>query len=98
GIGFAVFARVRADQPDRRRALRGHQSDDPLLMTAAVAPAALATEVRTPWTELWRKDRTQHVAVVAGWFVALLVVVAILAPWIVPYDAENFFDYDSLNA
>jgi glutathione transport system permease protein len=67
-------------------------------MTAAVAPAALATEVRTPWTEFWRKFRKQHVAVVAGLFVVLLVVVAILAPWIVPYDAENFFDYDSLNA
>ncbi len=26
------------------------------------------------------------------------MVVAIFAPWIVPYDAENFFDYDSLNA
>jgi glutathione transport system permease protein len=67
-------------------------------MTAAVAPVALQTEVRTPWTEFWRKFRKQHVAVVAGLFVALLVVVAILAPWIVPYDAENFFDYDSLNA
>jgi glutathione transport system permease protein len=26
------------------------------------------------------------------------VLVAIFAPWIVPYDAENFFDYDRLNA
>ena len=31
-------------------------------------------------------------------FVLLLVAVAIVAPWIVPYDAENFFDYDKLNA
>jgi glutathione transport system permease protein len=35
---------------------------------------------------------------IAGAFVALLVLVAIFAPWIVPYDAENFFDYDKLNA
>ncbi len=30
-------------------------------------------------------------------FVALLVLLAILAPWIAPFDAENFFDYDRLN-
>jgi hypothetical protein len=35
---------------------------------------------------------------VAGAFVLLLVVVAILAPHIVPFDPENFFDYDALNA
>ena len=35
---------------------------------------------------------------VAGAFVVLLIVMAILAPYIVPYDAENFFDYDSINA
>src|SRR6266536_571883 len=61
-------------------------------------PEVAAAAVRTPWTEFWRKFRKQHVAVVAGVFVAVLVVVAILAPWVVPYDAENFFDYDSLNA
>ena len=54
--------------------------------------------VRTPWSEFWRKFKKQHVAVAAGLFVLLLVVVAIFAPWIVPYDAENFFDYDRLNA
>jgi glutathione transport system permease protein len=54
--------------------------------------------VRTPWTEFWRKFKRQHVAVIAGIFVVLLVVLAIVAPLIVPYDAENFFDYDSLNA
>lgn len=30
-------------------------------------------------------------------FIVLLVLVAVLAPWITPYDAENFFDYDRLN-
>jgi len=67
-------------------------------MTTATTTVALPSEVRTPWTEFWRKFKKQHVAVVAGAFVALLVVAAILAPWIAPYDAENFFDYDSLNA
>jgi glutathione transport system permease protein len=65
---------------------------------ADAAPAvAAAARVRTPWSEFWRKFRRQHVAVGALAFVLLLVAIAILAPWIVPYDAENFFDYDRLN-
>ncbi|HWI82972.1 glutathione ABC transporter permease GsiD [Ramlibacter sp.] len=56
-----------------------------------------SSRVRTPWTEFWRKFRKQHVALVALAFVLLLVAVAILAPWIVPYDAENYFDYDAMN-
>ncbi|HEX4524713.1 MAG TPA: glutathione ABC transporter permease GsiD [Casimicrobiaceae bacterium] len=67
-------------------------------MTTAEAVVIENTAVRTPWTEFWRKFKKQRVAVAAGIFVLLLVAVAILAPWIVPYDAENFFDYDRLNA
>jgi glutathione transport system permease protein len=67
-------------------------------MTTVTAPVAETANVRTPWTEFARKFKRQHVAVVAGAFVVLLIVVAIIAPLIVPYDAENFFDYDSLNA
>src|SRR4051794_37320585 len=62
-----------------------------------IAAIAASSRVRTPWTEFWRKFRMQHVAMGAGVFVLLLVLVAILAPWVVPYDAENFFDYDKLN-
>jgi glutathione transport system permease protein len=54
--------------------------------------------VRTPWSEFWRKFKRQKVALVAGAFVVLLVIVAVAAPWIVPFDAESFFDYDALNA
>jgi glutathione transport system permease protein len=65
-------------------------STPPSATSDAPVPAAAAEgRVRTPWTEFWRKFRMQHVV--------LLVAVAILAPWIVPYDAENFFDYDKLN-
>ncbi|HEY5365205.1 MAG TPA: glutathione ABC transporter permease GsiD [Casimicrobiaceae bacterium] len=72
-------------------------------MTAAAPlappPAALSgEEIRTPWSEFWRKFRRQKVGVVSGVFVLLLVIVAVAAPWIVPYDAENYFDYDQLNA
>src|SRR5262249_15489343 len=108
GTRAALLARIRAHQPHRRRALCGDQADDSLPMNdrtetepadAAAPIAALeTTAVRTPWTEFWRKFRKQQIAVVAGWFVALLVLLAFAAPWLAPYDAENFFDYDSLNA
>jgi glutathione transport system permease protein len=64
------------------------------------APEAvlIVEKLRTPWSEFWRKFKNQHLALVAGGLVLLLVVVAVLAPWIVPFDAENFFDYDALNA
>lgn len=65
---------------------------------ATVAAAVPKNDVRTPATEFWRKFKKQKLAVGAGVFVLLLVVVAILAPWIVPFDPENFFDYDALNA
>ncbi|MCP3709584.1 glutathione ABC transporter permease GsiD [Paraburkholderia sp. CNPSo 3274] len=54
--------------------------------------------IRTPWREFWRKFRKQHVALGAGAFVLLLVLIAVFAPHLVPYDPENYFDYDSLNA
>jgi glutathione transport system permease protein len=66
---------------------------------AATPVAVIAGEaLRTPWTEFWRKFKKQKVALIAGGFVVFLVLIAIVAPWIVPYDAENFFDYDRLNA
>jgi glutathione transport system permease protein len=65
-------------------------------MTTSSTVAADNT-VRTPWREFWRKFRMQHVAFGALIFVVLLVLVAVLAPWIVPFDAENFFDYDRIN-
>ena len=68
---------------------------------AAADVAAVAGEpdaVRTPWSEFWRKFRKQPVALVAGGFVIALVVLSIVAPWVVPYDAEAYFDYDKLNA
>jgi glutathione transport system permease protein len=54
--------------------------------------------VRTPLSEFWRKFKNQRVAMVAGVFVVLLILVAVFAPWLSPFDAENFFDYDALNS
>ena len=55
-------------------------------------------KVRTPAAEFWRKFRRQSVALAAGAVVLLLVAVALLAPWLVPYDAESYFDYDALDS
>lgn len=60
-------------------------------------PLVKPDQVRTPWHEFWRRFRRQHMAMAAALFVILLIVVAIFARWIAPYDAENFFDYDNLN-
>lgn len=57
-----------------------------------------ARRARGPWSEFWRKFRKQHVALVAGAFVLLLILVALFGPHLVPYDPENYFDYDALNA
>jgi len=59
---------------------------------------ANASQLRSPGSEFWRKFKKQHVAVAALAFIALLVLTALAAPLIVPYDAENFFDYERINA
>ena len=56
-----------------------------------------AQQVRTPLSEFIRKFKKQRLALVAGAFVVFLIVLAIVAPWVVPFDAENYFDYDALN-
>lgn len=69
----------------------------PLEPTAIPEKYTANDAVRTPWGEFWRKFKKQHVAVVAGIFVIFLVVIALASPWIVPFDPENYFDYDMLN-
>ena len=55
------------------------------------------TTVRTPWAEFWRKFKKQGSALYATIFIIILILLALSAPWLVPFDAENFFDYDALN-
>jgi glutathione transport system permease protein len=58
------------------------------MSSATLAPTANVTSerIRTPWSEFWRKFRRQKVALAAACFLVLLVVVAIAAPWIAPFD------------
>jgi len=68
------------------------------LAAASLAPdAGHAAAVRTPWREFWRKFKRQRVALAALLVVLLLVALALFAPWLAPYDAENYFDYERLN-
>ncbi|MGL5457832.1 MAG: glutathione ABC transporter permease GsiD [Enterobacterales bacterium] len=60
-------------------------------------PTVKPERVHTPWREFWRRFRRQHVALIAGLFVLLLILVAVFARWLTPFDAENYFDYDRLN-
>jgi glutathione transport system permease protein len=75
-----------------------NQVSTPTANDTTTTIVATQEAVRTPWSEFWRKFRKQHLALIAGAFVLLLVVIAILAPHLVPYDPENYFDYDALNA
>ena len=59
-----------------------------------VSVASGPTKVRTPWSEFWRKFKRQRMTLFAGSFIGLLVLIAIFWPWLVPYDPENYFDYD----
>ncbi|WP_336754942.1 glutathione ABC transporter permease GsiD [Pantoea sp. USHLN298] len=60
-------------------------------------PLIKENRVRTPWREFWRRFRQQPVALLAGLFVLVLIVLAFIAPYVAPFDAENYFDYDRLN-
>lgn len=63
----------------------------------ATLPLLRETTIRTPLGEFWRRFLLQRSAVMAGIFVLLLIAVALLAPYLTPFDAENYFDYDRLN-
>ncbi len=58
---------------------------------------ATSQALRTPASEVVRKFKKQKLALAAGVFVLLLIVAALAAPWLVPFDPEDYFDYDLLN-
>jgi glutathione transport system permease protein len=50
-------------------------------------------EISSPLGDFWRRFRRKRVALVAGAAIALLMLAALLAPWVAPYDATTP-DYD----
>lgn len=60
-------------------------------------PAFDPSVPQTPFREFWQRFRRQPVAVIAMLFIFLLLLVAMFAPWITPFDAENYFDYDRID-
>ena len=70
---------------------------------ADVPVAVLATgAVRTPWSEFWRKFRRQKVALAAGTFVVVLIVVEKVFNWPglgrLLVDAVDMRDYPVIKA
>jgi glutathione transport system permease protein len=63
-------------------------------MSASVA-APPATSIRTPVGEFWRRFRRQRLALVACAFIVVLILAAVFAPWIAPFNPDTP-DYDSL--
>ncbi len=57
--------------------------------TSASASPAAPRAMRTPVSEFWRRFRKQKVALVAGAFLLVLLLVAIFAPWVAPYDPST---------
>ncbi|WP_295805616.1 ABC transporter permease subunit [uncultured Nitratireductor sp.] len=47
---------------------------------------------RSPFSEFWRRFVTRHAALASGFFLLLLLAMALVAPWILPF-GPNEFDY-----
>ncbi|PZP42363.1 MAG: glutathione ABC transporter permease [Azospirillum brasilense] len=71
-------------------------SDAPLDDIAGTGTTA-PLEIQSPWGEFWRRFLRQRVALVAGALILLVVLVAIAAPWIAPYDPAEP-DYNNILA
>lgn len=52
-------------------------------------------EIRTPFSEFWRKFKRQRIALIAGYFIIFLLVLSIIGPYITPYSMEEP-DYDNV--
>jgi len=70
------------------------QSEEEAEVSAMEAHASVA---RSSWGEFRRKFFKQKLAFAAAIFIGVLVPAALFAPYISPFDAETFFDYDAIN-
>ncbi len=64
-------------------------------MSVAETGAEIDTQVRSPTAEFWRRFRRKRVPVVAGILIVLLIAMALLAPWLAPYD-PTLPDYENV--
>lgn len=71
-------------------------SDAPLDDIAGTGTTA-PLEIQSPWGEFWRRFLHQRVALVAGALILLVLLAAIAAPWIAPYDPAEP-DYNNILA
>ena len=52
----------------------------------AIAPTA---RISSPLGEFWRRFRRKRIPLAAGMVILALIVAALFAPWIAPYDATT---------
>jgi peptide/nickel transport system permease protein len=60
--------------------------------TGMWAPDALLVEHRSLWGEIWRRFRRDKFAMIGVVVIIILVLVAVLAPWIAPHDPTKQYD------
>jgi peptide/nickel transport system permease protein len=56
------------------------------------SPDALLIEHRSLWSEIWRRFRRDKFAMAGVVVIIILVLVAVLAPWIAPHDPTKQYD------
>lgn len=64
-------------------------------LSNTAAPVTAAEKVRSPLHEFWRRFRKQKLALAAGAFLVLLILVAIFADFLAPYSPDEP-DYDAI--
>ncbi|MEF2071280.1 ABC transporter permease subunit [Consotaella aegiceratis] len=66
------------------------------VISSPVAPAALPPKaaMRSPFGEFWRRMRNERLALVAAGFLILMLAVALVGPFVLPYTPDQF-DYSN---
>jgi glutathione transport system permease protein len=64
-------------------------------MSDTLAEKPVATKIRTPLGEFWRRFRRQHVALVAGAIILVIILAAVFAPFVAPFEPATP-DYDHI--
>ncbi len=64
-------------------------------MSATLPEPAVATTIRTPIGEFWRRFRRQRVALIAGLIILLIILAAVFAPFVAPFEPATP-DYDNI--